>query len=367
MKSAYKFNIILVLLFIVGNVLASPAKQVFTKNVKKEFSISSDAACSISNKYGLVELKTWDKNKIKVDVLISVNASTESSANKTLNSIDIEFDHSDDYLSAVTQINEKISSWGVNKNLSIDYLVYLPANLSLVLTNKYGDVKLPSYQGDVKLNLKYGDAVVKEQKGDFELELAHGNLQALAAGNLSANVSYSQVSFSSVDNVRLNSKYSGFKAIKVNSLVVKSKYDKLGIGVVDFFDCEAKYTEFRLGSCEKVLIEAEFSDVNVERLKNTARLNMRYGKTNIDAIEKGFGDIRLSGKYTNFNVNVEDGANYQIIAVGDYAGIDYPNDLRVTYEVEKSSFHELEGYVGVQGSRSKIQAVLNYGGLEINE
>lgn len=51
---------------------AAPAKQVFTKNIKKEFSVSANGTCEISNMYGIVELKTWDKNRVKVDVLISI-------------------------------------------------------------------------------------------------------------------------------------------------------------------------------------------------------------------------------------------------------------------------------------------------------
>ena len=108
-------------------------------------------------------------------------------------------------------------------------------------------------------------------------------------------------------------------------------------------------------------------DLDIDLLKDAARFNMKYGEANIASLARGFGNISLAGKYTDFNLNVEEGSNYQLTAVCDYAGIDYPSNLRVTYEVEKSSFHELEGYIGIQGSRSKIQAVLNYGGLEINE
>ena len=367
MKLVYKYSLAIVLSLLSIVVFAAPAKQVFTKNIKKEFSVSANGTCEISNRYGIVELKTWDKNKVKVDVLISIKADTEASANNSMENIVIYFDNSADFVSARTEIKEKMSKWNSNKNLSIDYLVYIPESLNLKLTNKYGNVSIPNCTGSVSLNLKHGDASVSSIEGDFDLVLAHGNLISKQINTMSGSVSYSDVSVAKINNLRLNSKYSEYTLPVVGKLILNSKYDEFIVGQADLLDSEAKYTEFKIGKCEELLIEAEFTDLDIDLLKDAARFNMKYGEANIASLARGFGNISLAGKYTDFNLNVEEGSNYQLTAVCDYAGIDYPSNLRVTYEVEKSSFHELEGYIGIQGSRSKIQAVLNYGGLEINE
>ncbi|MDG1296971.1 MAG: hypothetical protein P8P48_07525 [Saprospiraceae bacterium] len=367
MRSVFKLKLVLLLSLFAGSVFGASIKQVYTKNIKKEFTINPEGLCKISNKYGLIELRTWDKDKVKIDVLISINAGSESSANKTMESIFIQFENTSDFVSASTEIKEKISSWGSNKNLSIDYLIYLPKELDLELINKYGDVKIPKHNGNIDLNVKHCDVSINELKGKLQLNLGYGNFVAKSLGEVVASVSYSDVSMGRLKSLELNSKYSEFALPIVHSLELNSKYDELKIGAIKELDVEAKYTDFEIGTCDRIWAEAEYSEIDINYLKNSAKLNMRYGDASISSLEKGFGLIKLSGKYTDFSLKVAEGCNYQVKAVGDYAGIDYPNELKVTYEVEKSSFHEVEGYIGIQGSRSTIQAVLDYGGLEINE
>lgn len=367
MKLVYKYSFVLVLSLLSIYMFAAPSKQVYTKNIKKEFSIASNGTCSISNMYGAIELKTWEKNKVKVDVLISIKADSESSANSSLENIKISFEHSNDWVSAKTEIQEKMSKWNSSKNLSIDYLIYLPNSLNLELSNKYGDVSIPTCLGNVTIDIKHGDIFINNVKGEFDLVLGYGNLTAKDINKLNASVSYADVTIARIKSIDLNSRYSDYKLPIAKKMVLNSKYDDFTLGQVDEFDCEAKYTDFKIGKCEELFIEAEFSDLDIDQLKNGAKFNMRYGQANIFSLAKGFGNVSLTGKYTEFNLNIEEGSNYQLSAVCDYAGIVYPDDLMVTYEVAKSSFHELEGYIGIQGSRSKIQAILDYGGLEIKE
>ena len=41
-------------------------KKEFTKTIKKEFDIDADGKVSIVNKYGEVNINTWDQNKVKI-------------------------------------------------------------------------------------------------------------------------------------------------------------------------------------------------------------------------------------------------------------------------------------------------------------
>ena len=80
MKLVYEFSARLLLLALLVSVAHIGVAAEFTKTIKKEFDITSDGTTSITNKYGKVEIKTWDRNRVKVDVTIVVKASSESKA-----------------------------------------------------------------------------------------------------------------------------------------------------------------------------------------------------------------------------------------------------------------------------------------------
>jgi hypothetical protein len=61
-------------------------KYGFVKNkaVNKSYNVSSSDKLKIQNSFGSVEVHTWNKNEIKVDVIIEVSANTESLAQKII-------------------------------------------------------------------------------------------------------------------------------------------------------------------------------------------------------------------------------------------------------------------------------------------
>lgn len=368
MNKVYKVSLLGLFLIISTMVQALGPEQIFTKNIKKEFPISANGTCKISNKYGEVVFKNWEGNKVRIDVLISLKSNSTSTAQKSLDNITIDFESSAALVSAITNMEDSNSSWGSNKvqDLSIDYKVYLPSTVCIDVSNKYGSILIQDHSAAVSMNLKHGDAIISMLKGDLNLELGHGKLSAGKIQDLSGSISYSDVSIALAEQINLNSKYTDYSIPKADQLILNSKYDEFIVGAINLMEGNSKYTDYKIGVCESIILEAQYTDLEIEMLKDKAKLNMRYGDTAISNLAKGFGDIRLTGKYTDFSLGLEEGSNYQFFATGDYAGIEYPSALRLTYNVEKRTYQEVEGYVGVQGSRSKIQAKLDYGGLKIH-
>ena len=92
MKLAYKISLVFLLAgLLVTGLQAKNHYQEFTKTIKKEFDITRDGTTNIKNKYGKVDIKTWDKNRVKIDVRIVVNARSEKSAQEVFDRIDIGF------------------------------------------------------------------------------------------------------------------------------------------------------------------------------------------------------------------------------------------------------------------------------------
>jgi len=82
-------------------------------------------------------------------------------------------------------------------------------------------------------------------------------------------------------------------------------------------------------------------------------------------LSRNFREASLVGNYTDFKLEVASGAEYRIDASATYAGIVYPREMTVTYELEKGSNHELRGHQGGENAEAVINARLSYGGLKV--
>ncbi|MBK7557733.1 MAG: hypothetical protein IPI54_05295 [Chitinophagaceae bacterium] len=60
-----------------------------SKSVNRTYNVSASDRLNISNSFGKVEVNTWNKNEIKVDVSIEVSANTDALAQKMIDRISV--------------------------------------------------------------------------------------------------------------------------------------------------------------------------------------------------------------------------------------------------------------------------------------
>lgn len=367
--SQWSFTFLLVGLMTAS--LMASSKQEFSKTIKKEFDISQDGTTSIHNKYGKIDIRTWDKNRVKVNVTIMVRANSEADAQEVFERIAINFENGSDYVKAQTEIEaQKKSSWWGEDNKSdytINYEVYMPPSNSLGLTNKYGDTKVAAIQGNADLDIKYGNFEMEGIGGMTNLTFAYGTGTFNALKDAVTEVRYARLSFDKVDELELISKYSKIKIEKAQVVRSTSKYDTYSVGKVQDFHNTGKYDNLEIDYADNLIVNSQYTEVFSEHIGNSVDLDLEFGRANIEKVAKGFSDVRLVGRYTDYKVHVEDGANYRMEAIANFAGIRYPEKMTVTYEKEKGTYHEVEGHAGVKNARSFIKARLDYGGLKVNQ
>ncbi len=378
MKLVYKWSLALLLLVAVSSVVKAGdgEKREFTKVIKKEFDITKNGTTALYNKYGKIDVKTWDKNRVKVDVTIIVNASSESTAQKVFDRIDIKFVNSEGYVKAETLIETSKGNWwgywGWNNenrsDYSINYEVYMPSTNNLELANKYGDAYVAAIEGVANVDVKYGNIKMQGVNNNAKVVLGYGNGSLVKANNVTADLSYSSMTFGEVRDVEITSKYSPkVKFEKVANIRCNTKYDTYEILSVRELRNTGKYDNFRVGSAESVVVATSYTQVNVDQLKNLLDVNMQYGGCSVGLLNKDFTNVNLLGKYSDFKITVQDGANFKMDASSNYAGIAYPAAMDISYEIEKGSSHEVKGYVGKQDARSTIVARVSYGGLKVRQ
>ncbi len=372
MKSIFNFKIVLIVFALIWSVAAQAgSKQEYTKTIKKDFAISTDGNVNINNKYGTVDIKTWDKSRIKIEVTITANSKSESEANEVFEKIRVEFENRADFVSAKTIIGKNESSWKwmlekVKMDFSIDYEVFMPISCKLDLINRYGDTFVASINGPANIQVSYGNLQLESVNNDLMLNLNYGKGTVLHTKDMTCDVGYCQLTIREAENVEITSKYSKINiddAVKIRSI---SKYDAYKLGTVKNFISQGKYDNISIGTVNDISLSSRYVDVLIQNVIKNADFDLKYGGVSIKNVKDGFEKINLNGSYTDFKIKVDENSKFNIDANTNFAGIRYPETMKIVDEVEKGTSHKLKAYRGSQSAPSAIKAKLTYGGLKVH-
>src|SRR5512147_2999712 len=112
-KSVYKSGMLLSIAAIFLLTYSLTAQEV-TKDFHKEFKAGPGTTLSINNKYGHVDIQSWDQNQIVIDLKVTIQMSDRTRAEKLLNYIAVQFNEAENQVGAKTIIDEKFnfSGWG---------------------------------------------------------------------------------------------------------------------------------------------------------------------------------------------------------------------------------------------------------------
>ena len=106
---------ILMVCFLAGGALLAKADssptQEFTRNINREFGTTAEGMTALYNKYGTVNVKTWQNNSVKIDISIVVNAGSQREADKIFDRIKVNFANAAGYVKAETMIEQSNGGW----------------------------------------------------------------------------------------------------------------------------------------------------------------------------------------------------------------------------------------------------------------
>ena len=325
-----------------------------TKTIKKEFDVNADALLSIKNKYGNVDVISWDQNRVEIEVTITVSGNNESKVIDRLSKINVNFENSRSAVSAKTTIDNGSRSWysSNNKmNYQIDYKVKVPVTNSVDLNNDYGTISLNEIKGKAEINCDYGKILIGslyhednsiniDYTSDSEIELMNGG---------SINADYSKFRIEKAKRIELNADYTDSEFVHVEDLDFVCDYGKLVVGEANNIDGHGDYLTIRLGTIYKNLsIDAD------------------YGGIKVDKLMKGFESVRIHSDYAGIKIGMDNDMAFDFIGKSSYGGFDIEGD-NVTYlkKVVKSTSKYYEGFVKQENSGAKIDISSEYGSVNL--
>jgi hypothetical protein len=294
-------------LFLIGQ--TANAQFTESREFTKRFRIQPETRIDITNKYGRIELNTWEKDSVVIRFRMEINAKKPDKLGKMLNELDFDISNSQHYLIVKTQIDQNRSQiesellkfketiLQTNGSIRIDLEVWLPDDHELRLENKFGDIVMGDFQGETQIVLSNGKLKCGElpKRATLNLSFTDATINNLANARIISN--YSDINLRNSGILRLETKSSTLEILNSADLSIDSRRDKYRIRLADKIDAYGNFSHFM-----------------VSELKNKASMRLSYGSLDIEKILTDFSNIYVESRSTNLNLyfNPEAKFNFQI-------------------------------------------------------
>ncbi len=352
----YKY--VAVLFFIAPVILAAndgilKGKYSKEKTIRKEFDVNSNALLKVNNSYGNLNIISWNENRILIEVHIKTGGNNEEKVQKKLNDITVEFEASNNEVSAKTIFDKNKSSWGWswgnnNVNMQINYTIKLPVKNSVHLDNDYGNIVLDRIDGHAKINCDYGRLEIGE---------LHGRNNYL-------NFDYtSKSSIGYINSGEIKADYSGFTVEKAGNLKINADYTSSTIYQMDNLQYSCDYGNIEVREVNNVDGNGDYINVKLGTVHGNVDINADYGSLRISEMAEDAGNLNISSDYTGIKIGYAPEYHFDFEIRAEYAGVSGKDDFEINISTEKSSNRYYKGYYGSSNSGNHVTINSEYGGI----
>ncbi|WP_457617280.1 hypothetical protein [Lutibacter sp.] len=353
MKPLYKLLLILFLIPLTVSAGNKRGRYTKTKTVVKEFNVNANATLDIKNKFGNIDIITWNENKIVITVKITTNGNNEDRVKSRLEQINIDFSKSVNFVSAKTIIQKNYSSWRFwgrknNVNIEINYTVKMPVTNNVVLTNDYGGISIDKLEGSSDINCDYGDL----------------NIGELWSTNNLINIDYT--SKSTIDFMKegkINADYSTLYIEKTERTHLNADYSHISFGTVTVLDYNCDYGSLKINQCENLTGNSNYMHATIEKLIEKGVFDVDYGSLKINELAPHFKSIRAQTTYAHIKMGVTAKNAFNITVSLNYGNFRYNEGFSFHKEIIKNQSKYYEGRYNNGSDFSNISIKSNYGNI----
>jgi hypothetical protein len=172
------------------------------KEFNKTYPLHNNQGVSVTNKFGKVEVQSWNQKEVKVAVTIIARAGNDTSAQNILDAITIESKDGNPvtfttHIEAKNFNNASGTSYRRTKpdrrQMEINYVVYLPESNKLNITNKFGNTFVPNRKGSTNINQSFGDLTLGDLPNADSITQRFGQLTAGTLSNAAIRAAHCYV------------------------------------------------------------------------------------------------------------------------------------------------------------------------------
>ncbi len=352
MKKQYKLLIFLFLIPFLGFSNNEDLGYTKQKNIKKAYFVNSDAGINIDNSYGNITVSTWDEEKIELDILIKVSGDSEKWVNQRIDDINVDISALKIMITAQTIItNSSFYNNGNNNSFEINYVIKIPKNASVKLTNKYGDIFSADINGNANIDCKYGKIVLGKlngNKNDIDIKYCPK----------------STIDF--IKNATISANYSGLKINETTKLDLNSHYTDVDINESLSVNYDSSYGSLKFIKVNSLVGSGNYLTLKIGELSGNLKLDTKYSTINIGLLNAKTNSIDISGGYTNVSIGFVANYAFDFDVSGKYINFKHPNDFEMNNSEETNSTKRYNGFYNKK-SLNKIRVSSDYGNVNLSK
>lgn len=349
-----------------------------SKTFSKTFNLDKDDKIDIIGKYSSITIKTWDKKEAQLDADIKAYALSEREAQDLLDSIAIDANKTENIVSFKTSIksNPKHNFFGSGTNngerfrreARIKMTLYIPATVSLKLTNKYGDVNMEDFAGEIDVDMRYGNFKannLSNTRNNFEIR--YGKLNLNTVNELDLNAHYTNVNIETIKgNAKIEQRYNELTIGTVNNLNLNTRYVNTDIGdVKGDASINQQYNSLRLGNVGKLDLTTRYTNAKIKNLNGNGDFNMQYNSLDISNITAACKTLNLETRYVNTDLAFVNGYDANFDITTSNGSFKYGNNVTAKRVSEESRTQTYTGKIG-KGSAANVNVTSGYGSVRFN-
>jgi hypothetical protein len=172
----YSLSLLAFLLF-VTSVRAGDALRTVQKTIVKKIAIARNLKLNINNQYGDVVIQNWKLKSAMVQVTITGKSVKSTRANALIRYVRIKTRNKPgetNLETAIDTLSQHIDP-ASGEECHISYVVFVPRAFKLSVTNRFGDIHVKSFDGDLTIDEKFGDLKVEHTSGLLNINVEQGN------------------------------------------------------------------------------------------------------------------------------------------------------------------------------------------------
>ncbi len=288
----------------------------------ESFYVLPSSTLEINNKYGNIHFSTWEKDSVDIEISFFISEKNEAKFKKVKDNVNFKITGNSAYMVAETVFGNKYASFFKNikeaTNLQlpdntstrIDYFIKIPQHISLKVNNRYGNVFIPNFSGNLNINLSNGDFQAKNITGNNNLKLAFGNvlIESLKQSTIDLNFTTTQV-------------------IRGGQLDINSKSSEVKIGQCDLIKLQSKRDKYNINQLDYLFGETYFSNLSVTQLNKEFNMVMQYGSLKSLGMSSSFKLLKINSQYANCNIIMDNPSAYKCTIMACKGNINLPREL----------------------------------------
>jgi hypothetical protein len=319
--SCKRLFIVLVLAIVSHCTMAQTFEE--KRTLSRTFKVVPSAMVEVNNKYGTVVVSTWDKDSVRIEATIQISEKSEERFKKMKGNINVNVTASPTHVLAETALGAKHSSLiqnvkevtnflsATDARSRIDYKVFVGRSANIKITNKYGDVVMPSLNGNVTIDLSNGNMQARELDGQTNLNLAFGTAQI-------KRIRQGQVALNFVN----------FTCDQSTKLTIDAKSSQLSIDHCDQVQLTSRRDQISIGNATSISGETYFSKLKLLSVTDAVDLKLTYGELSTLRMSANFKKCTLQSQMCDVSLLLQSPLAYNALIKAVRSQTSFPAGLK---------------------------------------